>query len=662
MNQDAINRDLAESDSSTFQSNLMKRLRQYISISSSAMSQYYDKWDKAEQIYRAWRPLDNESKNAKAKGRTPKIIVPVSYAQQQAFLSFLMSAYTQKDYFYELQGTGPEDQSMVEGLQMDVQYQLDHSQWPLKLYWSGLYATKLGITVFKDSWVTEKERVRTSRTIQQPSPRSLFDALLNRPQQMQEITIEEVGEVISYEGNRLDVVCPYNFFPDPNVTVAEFQDGEFCGHEVEKSVTSVKALEGDLYFGTDKMPEGISSNYWNSKTHRRGAATADPVATSLLGSGNPDDKTTTKACVVSEIIFRAVPKELSKEFDIDCGDEKTTEMFIATIVNDKKVIRFERYNYLHGKFGFAVGEYSPDHSNFLNPGLSETIQELQDIISWLFFSHISSVEKVIKARFAGTDKVNYADISSGSDFIRVNGVSRVSDALVQLKTDDVTQQNISDVNFLHSIIQLVTGINENSLGQFAKGRRSATEAANVSSAASARLKMHTQLLYSQMFDPLGRLIISNTRQFRTKDVYDSILGNAAQRYPFEQVILTPASKIVGGYDFIPYDPQLPSDRENKAVLLKEVFSILIQNPNSIQLLNKNPIKLLNHMAELLGIRNLEDFDLNPENNLTPEQQAQPLGFPSQQSPQVVPDSEALDAMQQGGEPVSLGPDALLTQG
>lgn len=660
MNQDAINRDLSEKQDSSFQDKLKKRLLNYIGISTSTMSTYYDKWDAAERVYRAWRPADNESLDQKKKGRTAKIIVPISYAQQQAFLSFLLSAYTQRDYFYELQGNGPEDQSMVEGLQQDLQYQLNRNSWPLKLYHAGLYTTKLGLCVFKDSWVTERERVRTKRTVMQPSPRGLFDAMLGKPQQLNPITIEEVGEVISYEGNRLEVVSPYNFFPDPNIPVASFQEGEFVGHEAEKSMSSVKALEGDLYYGTGKIASKLDSSFWNTRTRRRGISQNDTAVNSFIGLGSLDGKHEVTNCIVSEFIFRAVPSELSKDFGIDCGKETTQEMFIATIANEQKIIRFERYNYLHGQFGFAVGEYSPDHSSFLNPGLSETIQELQEIISWLFYSHITSVERVIRSRFVANDKVMKEDITSGADIIRISNAGRVGDALQQLNVTDVTQQNVTDVNLVHSIIQLVTGINENASGQFAKGRRSATEAANVFSASSARLKMHAQLLYTQCYDPLGRLMLANTRQLRTKDVYDAILGKNSAKYPFEQVILTPASQVVGGYDFIPYDPQLPSDRENKAILLKEVFSMLVQNPATIQLLNKNPLKLLNHIAELLGIRNLEDFDMNPENNLPQGAQAQDLGGASQ-GPTVVSDQEALEAMDQGGSPVSLDMGGLLNE-
>lgn len=650
MDQEKINKDLAESSSSPLQDYVLRHIRSCATFSSSAMSSYYASWDAADGIYRAWRPLDKEDNEAVRDGKTPKIIVPVTYAQVQAYLSFAMSTFMQKDNFYEVVGRGSEDQVYSEGIQRDLNYQLERTQFPLHLYYALLDSVKYGFCVLKNSWVTDKERIRTKRVVTRANPMAALNMIPGFSFKPITQTIEEVGEVISYEGNQIENIPPFSFFPDPNHPIADFQRGSYVGHEVEKSLSSIRNLEGDLYFGTDKVKTTFASNLWNSRTRRRTASGSLTNGLNFItnSAGDIDLKGN---CILTEVFFKAVPKEVTQKVGIDCGNETTSEMFVGTMANDIKVIRFERCSYLHGKFPYAIGEYSPDNNTFCNPGLCGTIQDLQEIVTWTLNSHIRSVESVIKNRFLINESfVNVADFESGKSTIRVTKAGNFDSVVKQLDVRDVTQSNISDSEVIHQLIQLVTGINENSLGQYATGRRSATEAASVNNSAASRLKMHVTLLYTMCFEPLGRLMLSNTRQWRTPEVYANILGDDIIKYPYENTILTEAGRIAGGYDFMPYSPLLPAERQDRALILKEIFSMLVQNPATIQLLNKNPVILLDHIAELLGVRDLKRFNMQAEG--VPQQPLVGQGLASPQA-QVVPDEQAQEVASRGAQPVDL---------
>jgi len=646
MNQEKINRDLAENTqgSSRLQKFLTDRIRSYMTASAGAMHQYWAQWEATEDIYRAWRVLDKEDNESKSKGNTPKLIIPVTYAQTQTFCSFMLSAYTQRDNFYELHGAGPEDQSTVEGIQRDLQYQLDKNTWSLTLFQAVLNACKYGFFTLKTQWTTEHENVRASREVRKEPNMfaSLLGKMTGRPVLGTVVTEEYVGKMLAYEGNRISVVSPYTFYPDPNFPISEFQKGEFVGNEEEVSLTRIRSQEGKLYYGTDKIKEGFSAELWGSRKRRVGMLSSK---NSSLGSGVYTIKGN---AILTEVFFYCSPSEMSKKTGFDLGQEKDPVLFIATLANDDKIIRFERSGYLFQGFPYAVGEYSPDNNTFVNPGLNDTISDLQNLVTWFINSHVLNVQKVLKSRFIVDEtKVRIEDIDGTSPYIRVNkSTSDIDKVIKQLSVADVTQSHIGDVNNLMSLIQLTTGINDNALGQYASGRRSATEARNVNSGAAARLQMHAKLLYEGGFCQFGRILVANTRQGRSLEVYNRILGNASQKYPFERTILAEPEQILGGYDFMPFDATLPSGRYDQASLLKEIFTMLVNNPQTIQMLQLNPVLILDHIAELLGIDNMKDFSTTSQQGQAPQ--------PMQQlpQPQVVPDEQAMN-MAQGGQPVGM---------
>ena len=91
MDQPSINQDLAtrEPTESKLQQEVLKKTRTYLKSSSEKMSQFYDRWDRNDDIYRGYRVLDRDDKDAASKKEPTKIIVPVTFAQVQTAISFV---------------------------------------------------------------------------------------------------------------------------------------------------------------------------------------------------------------------------------------------------------------------------------------------------------------------------------------------------------------------------------------------------------------------------------------------------------------------------------------------------------------------------------------------------------------------------------------------
>ncbi len=656
MNQEKINRNLREqtSESSDFQRKVVESMRKWIKTSANKMSQFHTGWDANSYIYRGYRSMDKDDADAARAGEPSKIIVPLTYAQIQTAISFILSTYTQRDNMLELRGTGPEDEKYSFALTTDLSYQLRDQKFVLKLYFWLLDALKQGFGVVRVDWQERYTKMRVQKQVAAPGIGNMFASLFGKDISMQ--TEEAVEKVLSYQGCKVSNVSPYAFYPDPSVTIANFQDGQFVGHEEEVSLSSMKALEGEVYFGTDKIPDTIGKDLFSERPRRVSGPFNEE------GQSDPlilEKSSGTRKSIRLEMQVTLSETEASELWGGNLGTGTEPLKWMLTLANDQKLIRFECMGALHGRFGYELFEFSPDHDSFFNPGLADTIAEIQNIVTFFLNSHIVNVKKIIANRFvADPNKVHMEDIESGSMTIRTKGATGdIMRAIKQLETSDVTRGHIADMDTLTALVQMVTGVSDNALGQYNSGRRSATEARNVNAGSAARLKMHATLAWLQGVEPFGRQVLSNTRQWRTREVYDQIVGREGIDAPYDQVILADPSKIAGGYDFVPYDATLPTDRQFQANMLQELFGLLVQNPDSMTLLNKNPMVLLNYIAKLYNIKNLSDFDLKPLGQPGPGMP--PVPKAGEPVPQVVPDQEAADAQGAGAQSVDMtGEDVL----
>lgn len=633
MNQEAINSDLRERADSQLQTKVLKEVRNYMKVSSDHMSKYWANWERDDRIYRGYLVPDKDDKKANAKKEPSKLIVPMTYAQTQTAISFVFSTLIQRENLFEVQGFSPEDKMKALNIEHDLQYQVNKDKTTLKLYCWLLDMFKTGFGVVKCEWREEHADMKVQREV---VTRGLANRLFGAGHP--KISVQEVvEEVLMYQGNMVSNVSPYSFYPDPSVPLAKFQEGLFVGHEEETSKKNLLRQEGKMYHGVKHIPNSMDKTTFEHRKRYAGRNFGEVKNfrdKSQMNIGSAED------IILSEMCFDVVPADWTKATGIDLGDETRPIKYIATFANDSKLIRFEPQGYLHNKFTYSLAEYSPDHNSFYNPGLASTINELQGLTNWFLNSHVLGVRKILKNRLlVDPAGVEMDDIRNDKAYIRMisSGSKNPDRVLKQLQVNDVTGNHVNDLTQINSIIQLVTGINENALGQFSSGRRSATEARNVNAGAAARLKMHAQLFWLQGLEPLAQQFLANTRQGRDENVYNMIMGELAKTHPYSEVIPADPNKIAGGYDFVPYDASLPTDKDRQARVQQDLFGSLISSPEAAQMLDIHPKPLLDHIMQLNGITNMRDFSFAANQNFTPQ-------------PTVVPDNE----IPPDGQPVDLG--------
>ena len=639
MNQEQINNDLKTkaTSNSPLQTRLLSLFKNYMFSSATEMNKFWSKWDENQVNYTGYRKLDKADKENIARGGTEKIYVPLSYAQVQTAAAGILGMITQKSRLFELLSFGPEDQSVVEGLERDIDYQVRHNRLYFFLYNYIIDALVKGIAVGRCDWTVDKAKYRVKREMPVGGFMNSLMSTLGLGTNQTE-TVEVVEELTQYEGNKITYISPYTFFPDPSVKLCDFQKGAFCGTEQSEPLINVKQKEGSIYFGTEFIRNELAqTDVWSARPRYAGTFAKPNETTNLATNILGNKYSSGKVVDIVELYIKLVPAELKQYApEIDVGDETEPVMFVMVVANDSKIIRFERYNELHGMFPFFCSQYSPDGDSYVGRAIPDLLQGLQNLISWLVNSRMMNIRQAIKNRFlVDPAKIEVKDIEQGSNIIRTKGPGGISNGITPINPADVTAQHIPFIGTLQQIAQIITGINENAMGQYTSGRRSAAQTRGIGQAVQARLGMAANIIWYGGLDQLGCLLLSNTRQFRSKETYEQILGADAQKYPFEEVILANPDRIAGGFDFMPLDGLTDSEKTNTIGLMKE----LLGNAELIAASNLDVSKLVEYCFNISGVKNFEYF----------KREAQPQGqpMPPQPNVQVMPDAAIQNAVAQG---------------
>lgn len=599
---DRVREQLEQEEQTEFHKRLLDRCKSLVQMSHRHMSQFYSAWDDADDAYRGRRPADKQDAQARQRGEPEKMVVPVTYSQIQTFVAFCMALFLQRERLFELVGKGEEDHRAAKVGEALLARDLTMNVFESKLYQFLLDIARFGIGVLKTGWVRETRLMEVE--VEQPPLTFMGEEIApSEP-------YKEMQEVVTYLGNRVYNVSPYRFFPDVRLPLGRFQEGEFVASEDDYSMTSLRQMEregkiaGVKYI---KPMNRMARDMRGPDSRLQSNVPLDPMTASLYAKGSEG------VAVLTECQICIVPSQfkLSEKSGDVLGDEDYPVKWNVWYVNDQRIVRAEPLGYEHGGFSYDVAEFSPDMHKSVNEGLAGTIDQLQSVVTWLINSHITNVRKVIQDRLiVDPSGIEMKDLTERRPVIRLTpAASRmgVDKWARQLDVRDVTSAHMRDANELHGIIQLVTGINDNALGQFYTGRRSATEARNVNSAAAARLKTPALLIFRNALEPMARKMLANHQQGLDVETYVRVVGELANPQDYQRFIKVTKADLVGDFDFEVFDGTLPSERAVQAQAIQEVLQEFLRNPEAMTLLGYDPRKLAEEWLTLRGIRHPKRF-------------------------------------------------------
>lgn len=631
MTQDTVNELKKADGQSDLHKSLLAHATALVKMSRSKMAtRYYGQWDLQNSVYRGERWFDREDIEQAKKGKPVKMVVPNTFAQVMTFTSFLFLMFNQNRTFFELTPTGNEDYGQKEqDCELILERDLRRNKWNTLLFQHLLDVGRFGPGIIECSWTRKVTHAYVT-----PEP-----TVINYQGANIEVRKDsEWAEYVKYEGNLVRAVSPYRFFPDLRHPLVDFQRGEFCASEEEYSMTQLYELQAAGEVAGVEHIRPLATDWSRLRGgETRTSLTADiggREANWLYGPSKSEG-----VALVTKMQVRLVPSRY--KFGPDqkrLGPEEFPVLYHLWYANDNRVIRCEPAYAWHDEFGWSVSQFTPDMHETISLGLADLIYRLQDVISWHINARITDVRRNMRGRLvvdpAGVDEGSLN--GEGDIYLRKNvSKSGVDRWVKQLQTQDVTSGHMQDADILGKLMQVVTGVNDNLMGQYNSGRRSAQESRTVLGGAAGRMKLHGHLIWDSGLGPIGRQMLSNSRQSLSQESFTKLIGQPAPddqeavqdvMNRFKMFQGTP-EEVITGDDYFTFDSTLSSEKGFMAQSLQELLSVILSSdPMAARLMTRDisPAKITEEIQYLRGSGNIKRFRYSSEERqaIMAEEQAQ----------------------------------------
>jgi hypothetical protein len=571
-------------------------------FSERAMSQHYARWKQNEEMMQAYVPADEAAKiQAEKEIKVFRVKIPYAYAILQTYTTYASTVFLGRDPIIQVAASSGQTRTNEMAVEAILGYQFNNNGSKPHLFsWINDTAC-YGFSCKAVYW--DEDKGYSSQWVEEPK------TLLGIPTGGTTKRLEK-KEMSLYSGNKWQTLSPYCVFPDPRVSMVDYQKGEFFGVETYPGWHTI-AARYSIYqnlneakvtkFPTDKNRQSMYSSF---KTPETDASSYSDLKNSV------DNKKVLRMSV--EIIPR----------DWGLGDSGVPEKWLFEVVNDAVIIYAEPLGEMHSMHPFTVSTYEIDTASIAPRGLMDILRDSSMVMNWLFDTHIYNVRKAINNMFVvDPAKINIEDLRKGDAgrLIRIKPAYQgqgVQNAIEQLQVHDVTQQHLQDMKVMMDLMHKLTGINDNLMGQLHQGRKSATEIRTASSSGANRLQTQCRWMSAVGWEKFSRMLISNTQQYMTDEQKFRIAGGIMESGDYT---VSPED-IVGFYTYVPVDGTLPIDRMAMAGVWQGFLKEAMMMPQFAQ--KYDMVRIMAYLANLGGIMNLKQFEMDPMSQPAINQQVQ----------------------------------------
>lgn len=584
---------------------ILEAVRQRRKMSYDGMSTRYTAWAEMEERFRAYiKPTqgdkDREQLKKEGKPQYTTLVIPYDYAILLTLHTYITSVFLGRNPIFQYDARHSETAAQVDAVEAIINYQQMVGEWLVPLFIWLMDAPKYGLGIIGSQWCTES--VVTTESSREPV--SYFGIQTGRTRDVRR-TIRIPG----YEGHRLFNVRPQDWFPDPRVSIARFQEGEFCGRRVNVGWnTIIRRQQQGLYYNIEEVKKNMTL---------KGSALRNTGSTQLVlpdemntwyiltGQGEDKSKDIKNNIDLFELEIELVPRIWK------LGTSDTPEKWVITVANESVIVSAEPLGLYHDKFTFDVIEHEIEGYALSKRSLLEVVAPLNDTLSWLFNSHMHNVRKVMNDSLvvdpSGITMKDLTDPNAGR-LIRLKPEAYGKDVRMyvnQLQVTDVTQNHMRDSQLVMEMMQRIVGVVENVMGQQNNaGRRTATESRITSNFSVNRMKTNAEYYSAMGFTPLSMKILQTTQQKYKGDKAFRIAGDLLRTK--QPIKVTPAD-IAGFFDFVPVDGTLPVDRFAQATVWKELFGIVASG--RVPMPGLDLMGMLKHIAFLSGAKDFSQFQV-----------------------------------------------------
>lgn len=575
-------------------------LLQRLNASERTMSRFHGRWITAEkkvQTYISLPDREQALREISDMGLPPQarpIVVPYMMATVSTIVTYLANVFLGRKPIFPISSRGDNAEAAM-NMERVLQYQSDHTKLAYHLFRYFLDGEIYGLQVLKCFWADIQARRTVWRTQPTLGPTGLMMG-------GQRVPVKELRTV--YQGMDVESVDPFMFFPDPSVPMAEVaRKGEYVFFRSFVGYHALKMLEqaGALKY-LDQTPR--------KRPTMDGGAGVAQSARGLLAQGD--------AHAGSDTMFdHAAP---NNTYQVDQGSveiipaehglsrSEVPEKWIFTILNKAQIVQAEPWDADHAMHPVVVGEPYSFGYGFGQAAMTDWIGPIQDSVSWFINSHMQNVREAINNIFVYDPRfINEGDFKNPGPGMRIRlkpegyGVE-LDKVFKQLPVADMTAGHVNDMELFVRIGDALTGVNDNLRGQpHQGGRKTATEVVASAESGSSRLANHARFISVQSIVDLTEQASLNTQQWLSEEMYLQVAGPLAMLNPIH---VTP-EMLVGDFYYPPHDGTLPINRGALFDVWSELMQLVVADPE-IRATYSVP-RIFEHVAELGGIRNMEQF-------------------------------------------------------
>ena len=564
------------------------------------------RFDELEKLVRAYIPEAAATARAKSKYKKDgeatyyPIQIPHAYAELQTVHTYMAMSLLGRYPILQYSGRHGEAQNNELAVESIMDYQMRAGDNIIPLYIWLYDANKYGLGIVSNFWQEDW------RTISRIETRT--SELTGIEQK-----VKTKEKVLKYAGNKFHNIRPHDFLPDPRVPMGQVQKGEYCGWKAEISWS-------DLMRGEEM---GL---YNNIKELKKRTMQKKPEKYDTFLK-TPDINTDNVPFELEEIGFvpiKVMVVSLSpKAWGL--GKSSAPEKWVFVIADSEVIIQARPQGEYHDDFPVVTIE--PEYEGYHEFSFSrlETVEPMNDVISWLYNTHFMNVRKSLNDMFVvDPTKIEINDLldPEPGKLIRTKPMSfgNIRDSIAQFPVNDVTQMHMQDARAMTDVAHRVMGTSDAMMGAApSSSRRTATEIQSTNQMGTARLRSQTEFVALQGISKLSMMALTSSQQHYDFEMEFKIARELANEQ--RSINVTP-DMLAGSYDYIPVIGGMPYDNQSQQTLWKD---ILLQG-GRIEGFNQqfDLTAILGHIAQLSGIRNIDSFKLQAQSQdpRVLEQQAQ----------------------------------------
>lgn len=463
---------------------------------------------------------------------------------------------------------------------------------------------------------------------------------------------------------------PYNLVWDRNVNPGDIAaEGDYAGYIDILSRTKLKkylnklSVEGEVINAKEALQSGfgdLPEVYANYKIH--------PTVSEYVAARRPVDEMNWTAFITGA--DKETRKDLNRagnferftlyariqpaDFRLFGTETKTPQIWKFVFINESILVQAKRIISAYDYLPMIFGQPLEDGLGYQTQSVAEGAIPFQTAATTLFNIRFNAARRSVSDRaLYDPSLISKLDINAPVPAAKIPVKSNsldtgksIRDAYHPIPFDPRgTETTLQDARQIVSFGDDLSGLNKPQQGQFQKGNKSVREWTDTMGGADARLRLPALTLEAQVFTPLKEILKLNIFQ------YGSDAHTVSQRSGKEFYVkieelrnLVLSFRVADGYT--------PKSKLAGTDAIMQLMQLIGQSPVLQQSYGPMLPGMFSHLAQLMGIRGLEEYTPSQQQSVQNQQQAmamqaqaqngidprtgQPLPMPMPQQPQQPP--------------------------